>query len=153
MDGGNRHEEHKSTYLGFGASNFSNLNNTSVGFSLGVAYSWAIDQFRIKVLGEGDIAGSALFVNAGLGGSYCLTRTDFAPYLSADFGGGIGKADGGSLTSGSLVGGFILGLGAGVEMLHSAAVSLDLGFRAAFLLNSNTYGMPQALSLRLGIYF
>jgi hypothetical protein len=37
--------------------------------------------------------------------------------------------------------------------LRTSSINLDLGFHASFLLNSNTFGIPQSYSVRLGLYF
>jgi hypothetical protein len=153
-EGTQRRPVRNSQYLGFGISNLINLNSSGVGYSFAYAYSWDVNVARIKILAELDGNGNALFVNAALGGAYFFTKGDVAPYVSADFGGGLAKLDGGSLFAGQSVGGFVLGAGAGVEFLRTSAVNLDLGFRSVFLLNSsNGYGIPIGLSVRLGIYF
>ncbi|CAK9250198.1 unnamed protein product [Sphagnum jensenii] len=151
-DGAQRRPVHKATYLGFGGSNFLHLNSTGIGYSIGAAYSWDVNYARVKILGEGDFNGGAFFLNAGIGGNYYLGMGDVAPYISADFGAGIAKLDEGVL-DGQTVGGFVVGVGAGVEMLRTSSVNLDLGFRAGFLLHSNALGTPESLSLRLGLYF
>jgi hypothetical protein len=139
-------------YLGFGGASLHNLNTTGLGYSAGAAYTWDLNTLRLKLFGEGDVNGAAFFVDGGIGGNYYLSREDVAPYLSADFGGGAAKVDQG-LLDGQTIGGFVFGVGTGVELLRTSSVNLDLGFRAAFLLHNNQLGSPEALSLRLGIYF
>lgn len=151
-DGAQRRPVRKAAYLGFGGSNFQHLNSTGIGYSFGAAYTWDVNYARVKILGEGDINGGALFLNAGIGGNYYLGMGDVAPYISGDFGAGLAKLDAG-VFDGQTVGGFVVGVGAGIEMLRTSSVNLDLGFRAGFLLHSNTLGTPEALSLRLGLYF
>jgi hypothetical protein len=151
-EGTQRRPTRKAFYLGFGGASLQNLNTTGLGYSLGAAYTWDVNTIRIKLLGEGDVNGSAFFVNGGLGANYYLSLEDVAPYLSFDFGGGAAKIDRGML-EGQTVGGFVIGAGAGVEILRTASVNLDLGFRAAFMLNQNEIGRPEAISFRLGIYF
>ena len=143
----------KGFYLGFGGSSMANLNTTGVGFSFGAAYCWDVNQARILLLSEGDFNGAAFLISAGMGGRYFLTKGNFSPYLGGDFGAGAAKIDGGNILNGQTVGGFVVGLGTGVELLRGSAVSMDLGFRAGFLLHSNQLGTPQAMTLRLGLYF
>jgi hypothetical protein len=152
-EGTQRHATRKQTYLGFGGSSFGNLNSSGIGFSLGAAYAWDLNRARVKLLAEGDMNGSAFFASAGLGGSYFLSLADLAPYLAADFGAGAAKVDGGGAFTGPTTVGFVVGFGAGIELLRTSSVNLDLGFRAAYLLHSNDFGLPQAYSLRLGLYF
>jgi hypothetical protein len=152
-NGTQRRPVRKAIYLGFGGSEFSHLNSTGVGYSFGAAYSWDTNYVRIKLLGEGDVNGAAFFASGGIGGNYYFSNSDVAPYLSADFGGGVAKVDGGGVFSGQTVGGFVVGAGAGVELLRTSSVNLDLGFRAGVLLHANNYGMPEVYSLRLGLYF
>jgi hypothetical protein len=104
-------------------------------------------------LGDLDILGNAFFTSLGLGANYYFTETDIAPYIGADFGGGVAKSAADGIFSGQVNGGFVVGVGAGVELLRTASVNLDVGFRAGFLLNPNTYGTPQVFTLRLGLYF
>lgn len=151
-DGTQRRPVRKATYIGFGGSHFEHLNSIGVGYSVGAAYTWDVNTARIKILGEGDFNGGAFFLNAGLGGNYYLSMGDIAPYVSGDFGAGVAKVDQGVLT-GQTVGGFILGVGAGIEFLRTSAINMDLGFRAGFLLHANSLGTPESLSLRLGLYF
>lgn len=152
-DGTQRRPVRKQVYLGFGGSNFGNLNATGWGYSFGAAYTWDTNRVRIKLLGEGDVNGAAFFTSGGIGASYFLTTTDVAPYVGGDFGAGAAKIDGGGVFSGSVVGGFVIGLAAGAELLRTSSINLDLGFRAGFLLHANQYGTPEVLSLRLGLYF
>jgi hypothetical protein len=140
-------------YIGFGGNSLGNLNSTGVGYSLALAYGWDVNSAMLKIMGEGDFNSSAFFTTVGIGGDYFLSMSDVAPYVSADFGGGLAKLNAGSEFSGQTIGGFVAGGGAGVRLLRTSAVNLDLGFHADFLLRNNNYGMPQALSLRLGIYF
>ena len=152
-DGTQRRPARHAVYLGFGGANFQNLNSSGVGYSFGLAYSWDVNRARIKLMGEGDVNGAAFFASAGLGGNYFLTMEDLAPYLSLDFGAGVAKLDGGGVLSGQTVGGFVVGTGAGLEMLRTSAISVDLGFRMGFLFHSTVQGTPAAFTLRLGLYF
>lgn len=152
-EGTQRRPTRNATYLGFGPGSLSNLSSSGLGYSLGLAYSWDLNQARIKLLSEADLVGGALMVSGGLGGAYFLTTTDIAPYISADFGLGASKSDSGIL-GGQVLGGFILGIGTGVELFRTSSVNLDLGFRVGFMMNSNNgNGMPAASTLRLGLYF
>jgi hypothetical protein len=140
-------------YIGFGGTTLGNLNTNGTGYSIGLAHGWDVNSAVLKIMGEGDFNGSAFFASAGIGADYFLSMSDVAPYLSADFGGGVAKVDAGSEFSGQTIGGFVVGGGAGVRLLRTSAVNLDIGFHADFLLRNNNYGLPQALSLRVGIYF
>jgi hypothetical protein len=151
-DGTQRKPVRKEWYVGLGGSEFTNLNTTGIGYSFGLAYAWDLNTALLKIMGEGDFNGSAFFTSAGIGGEYFLATTDIAPYLAADFGVGLAKVDQ-SLFSGQTVGGFVAGVGAGMELLRTSAINLDLGFRAGFLLHENNLGDPRVLSLRLGLYF
>jgi hypothetical protein len=151
-DGTQRKPTRKAFYVGFGGASLKALNTSGLGYSLSAAYTWDLNTLRVKILGEGDVNGDAFFVNGALGANYYLGVEDVAPYLSADFGGGAAKINQG-LLEGQTVGGFVLGVGTGIEFLRTASVNLDLGFRAAFMLHENQIGRPEAFTLRLGIYF
>ena len=107
----------------------------------------------LKVITEGSFNGSAFFVNGGLGANFFLSMTDISPYLAADFGAGAAKIDGGTVLVGQTVGGFVVGIGGGIQVFRTSATNLDLGFRAGFMLKSNDLGAPQVLTFRLGLYF
>lgn len=140
-------------YIGFGGTTLGNLNSNGIGYSIGLGYGWDVNRALLKIIGEGDFNGSAFFASAGIGADYFFTMTDVAPYISADFGAGAAKVDAGSVFSGQTIGGFVAGGGAGLRLLRTSAVNMDVGFHADFLLRNNNYGIPQALSLRVGIYF
>jgi hypothetical protein len=144
---------HPIKYLGFGGSSFNRLNSSGFGYSFAAAFGWDTDQALIKILTEADFNGSAFFLNAGLGGNYFFNMRNIAPYLTADFGGGLAKLDAGGILSGQTIGGFVLAAGAGIQFLRTAEVNLDIGFRAAFMLNRNALGAPQVFTLRLGLFF
>jgi hypothetical protein len=153
-EGTERKPARKEWYLGFGGAEFNNLNVNGIGYSFGIAYAWDVNVALIKLMGEFSGLDSAFMGGIGLGGEYFLTTADVAPYISGDFGFGAAKAEGGQgFFSGSTLGGFDGGVGAGVEFLRTSSVNLDLGFRAGFLLHSNSYGTPEVFSLRLGLYF
>jgi hypothetical protein len=151
-EGTQRKPVRKEWYVGLGGSEFGNLNSTGVGYSFGLAYGWDVNTALIKIMGEGDFNGSAFFTSVGIGGEYFLTTDDFAPYIGADFGVGLAKVDQ-SFLSGQTVGGFVVGVGPGVELLRTSSINLDLNFRAGFLLHENNLGDPRVLALRLGLYF
>jgi hypothetical protein len=153
-DEGRHHKPaHRVTYLGFGGAAFTNLNATGIGLSIAAAQAWDVDNALIKILGEGDFNGSAFFTSVSLGGNYFLTSADVAPYVTGDFGAGVAKLDGGGVLDGQTVVGFAGGAGAGVQFLRASSVHLDLGFRAGFLFHANQLGIPQAYTLRIGLYF
>lgn len=152
--GTERRPARKAWYLGIGGATFSNLNVDGIGYSLGVAYNWDLNSALIKIMAEGAGLDSAFVASAGIGGQYFLLKSDIAPYIGGDFGFGAAKAEGGEgFFSGSTIGGFDVGAEAGIQFLRTASVNLDLGFRAGFLLHSNSYGSPAVYSLKLGIYF
>jgi hypothetical protein len=151
-DGAQRRPVRKSFYIGVGGASLKNINTTGLGYSLGAAYTFDLNSVRLKLFGEGDVNGSAFFVNGGIGGQYYFGVEDVAPYLAVDFGGGAAKIDRG-LLEGETVGGFVIGVGTGIELFRTSSVNLDLGFRAAFMLHENSMGRPEAFTLRLGIYF
>jgi len=152
-EGTQRRPVRNATYFGFGGSTFSNLGSSGIGYNFGLAYSWDINRARIKILSEWNINGNSFFASGGLGANYFFTLTDLAPYIAADFGAGAAKLEAGGILSGQAIGGFVVGVGTGIEFFRTSAINLDLGFRAGFLLNSNTLGMPAVYSLRLGVYF
>jgi hypothetical protein len=151
-DGAQRRPVRKSFYIGVGGASLKNINTTGLGYSLGAAYTFDLNSVRLKLFGEGDVNGSAFFVNGGIGGHYYFGVEDVAPYLAVDFGGGAAKIDRG-LLEGETIGGFVIGVGTGIELFRTSSVNLDLGFRAAFMLHENSMGRPEAFTLRLGIYF
>jgi hypothetical protein len=151
-DGTQRRPTRTVGYLGFGGVEFSNLNSSSAGISIAGGYGWDLNTVLLKIMAEGDFQGSAWIIGGALGGNYYLVPTDVAPYISADFGGGVSKIREG-VFDGQVVGGFIVGVGAGVSFFRTSAVNLDLAFRAGFLLHENDLGTPAAYTLRLGLYF
>jgi hypothetical protein len=153
-DGAQRRPTRNEWYVGFGGSNFSNMNVNGIGYSLGLAYGWDINTAMVRIMAEGSGLDSAFLLSMGLGADYFITTSDVAPYIGGDFGFGAAKAEGNSgFFSGDTIGGFDIGAEAGVRLLRSSSVNLDLGFRAGFLLHSNTYGNPAVYSLKLGLYF
>ena len=153
-EGTERRPARKEWYLGFGGAEFSNLNASGLGYSLGAAYAWDVNTALIKLMAEFAELDSAFVASVGLGGNYFLTTGDVAPYLAADFGFGGAKAQGGGgFFSGQTLGGFDVGVGGGIQFLRTSSVNLDIGFRAGFLLHSTTAGTPEVYSLRLGVYF
>ena len=137
-----------------GASSFNNLNASGIGYSLGVARAWDFNSGLFKIQGDFAELSEAFAASAGIGGEYFLMDTDLAPYLAADFGFGAVKSQGNNgLISGTTYGGFDLGVGAGVEVMRTSAINLDILFRAGFLLRNDGYGTPNVMSLKLGLYF
>lgn len=152
-EGTQRRPTRSENYVSFGGAALSNLRSPDIGYSIGVGHAWDLNVALIKILAEFDFSGSAWMVSGGIGGAYFFLPTDIAPYVAADFGAGAAKIDGGGVLSGQTIGGFAAGAGAGVQFFRTASVNLDLGFRAGFLLRENALGVPQAYTLRLGIYF
>lgn len=141
-------------YVGAGGSSFNNLNADGIGYSIGIGHAWDFNTGLFKLMGSLDGLDGAVHTDVGLGGEYFLLPTDFAPYLSADFGFGAAKAEGNSgFFSGTWYGGFEVGVGAGVEIMHTVATHLDIQFRSGFLLKNNGFGTPEIFTLRLGLYF
>ena len=153
-DGTQRRPVRSEWYLGIGGSSFNNLNVNGIGYSFGVAHAWDFNSGLFKIMGEFSGLDSAFATSVGLGGEYFILPTDFAPYISGDFGFGAAKAEGGAgFFSGTSYGGFDVGVGAGVEIMRTASTNLDISFRAGFLLKNDGYGTPEVFSLRLGLYF
>jgi hypothetical protein len=153
-DGTQRRPARNEWYAGFGGSGLSGLNVSGLGYSLGLARAWDLNTALLKIMFEDAGLDSSFLMSTNLGGQYFLSNSDLAPYLGADFGFGAAKAEGGGgFFSGQTVGGFDVGGEAGAELLRTAAINLDLMFRASFLLHSTSYGMPIAYTLRLGLYF
>jgi hypothetical protein len=152
-EGTQRRPTRSVNYVSFGGSVFSNLNSDGLGYSFGIGHGWDVNTAMIKIIVTGDFNQDAWMLSTGLGGNYFFSMRDIAPYVTGDFGAAAAKIDGGGLLSGQTIGGFSLGAGAGIQFLRTAAVNLDLGFRANFLLRENQLGIPQSYSLRLGIFF
>jgi len=153
-DGTERRPVRKEWYIGIGGAALDNLNVSGIGYSFGVAHAWDFNSGLFKILGEFSSLSGAFDTSVGIGGEYFILASDLAPYLSADFGFGAAKAEGGDgFFSGSFMGGFDVGVGVGTEIMRTSAINMDVAFRAGFLLRSGTYGNPNALSLRLGLYF
>jgi hypothetical protein len=152
-EGTERRPTRSENYLSFGGSVLSNLNSTGLGYSFGVGHAWDANIALLKIYAQGDFNGDAWMLTGGIGGDYFFSTRDIAPYVTADFGGGAAKIDGGGVFTGQTVGGFAVGVGGGVQFLRTASVNLDLGFRAGYVLHSNSIGLPQCYSLRLGLYF
>ena len=153
-NGTQRNPTRSEWYLGFGGSDFSNMNVNGLGYSLGAAHVWDINVALIKIIGEFSGLDSAFMTSLGLGGDYFFSSSPISPYVGGDFGFGAAKAEGNAgFFSGDVIGGFDLGGEAGIEFFRTSAVNLDLGFRAGVLLHSNSYGSPAVYSLRLGVLF
>jgi hypothetical protein len=99
------------------------------------------------------VNGDAIFAVGSLGGAYFFSLRDIAPFVGADFGYGATKVESDSVFSGESRGGFALGVSAGVMLLRTSAVNLEIAVKTSFLLAANANGAPQAYSLRLGLYF
>ena len=150
--GSNKKRAERLTYLAFGGVGLTSLNSSGVGMSFSGAQAWDAGVATIKLLGEIDVNGEAFFTNAAIGANYYLAQADVAPYLSGDFGAGLGRRANPESSLGT-TSGFTLGLGTGVTLLHTFDIQLDIGFRAAFLLKSTPDGSPAAYSARVGVYF
>lgn len=152
-EGTQRRPTRSTNFVSFGGSTLGNLNSDGIGYSFGVGHGWDINTVLIKIIATGDFNKDAWMLSSGLGGNYFFMTTDIAPYVTADFGAGLAKIDGGGLLSGQTIAGFHFGAGGGIQFLRTASVNLDLGFRAGLLLHGNELGIPQSYSLRLGLYF
>ncbi|MGK5086042.1 hypothetical protein WDW86_00655 [Bdellovibrionota bacterium FG-2] len=140
--------------VGLGGVVLGNLNTGSdIGFGLGGSYGWDLNRVRIKFNADGAWNQNAVFLDGGIGLNLFLLTTDFAPYLSGDFGLAMAKTQSAALRDSEVTAGFMGSLGAGVEIFRTSSVSLDLGLRFGMLLKSNAYGSPQMLSARVGVYF
>jgi hypothetical protein len=153
LDGTQRRPTRSTNFVSFGGSTMGNLNSEGIGYSFGVGHGWDINTVLIKIIATGDFRKDAWMLSSGLGANYFFMTTDIAPYVTADFGAGVAKVDGGGILSGETTGGFHLGAGAGIQLMRTASVNLDLGFRAGFLLHDTALGFPKSYSLRLGLYF
>lgn len=153
LEGTQRRATRSINYVSFGGSTFGNLNSEGIGYSFGVGHGWDINTVLVKIIATGDFNQDAWMLAAGLGANYFFMPTDIAPYVTADLGAAFAKLDGGGLLSGETVGGFSAGAGGGIHFLRTAAVNLDLGFRAGFVFKENALGIPQSYSVRLGLYF
>ena len=151
-DGTQRRPVRQMTYVGLGAAVFSDLGATSIGYSLGFGKAWDANQTMIKIMGNLSGSASAAMLDATLGLDYFLSRRDLATYVGGAFGYGVAKSSG-SFSDSTARGGFVLSPEAGMQIMRTSAVSMDLGLRAEFLLNSNEFGHPAGYSLRLGIYY
>jgi hypothetical protein len=151
-EGTQRRPARHTVYLGFGGTWLANLANDNLGYSFGLGYGWDLNRVLLKLVGGLDIAGSAFILSTGIAADVFLTTTEVAPYVGAEFGYAFSKADGG-VFSGATANGFDVGIEGGVQILRTAAVNLDIGARAGFLLNSNGLGDPRAISARVGLYF
>jgi len=151
-DGTQRRPVRRLTYIGLGAATFSSLGTSNIGYSIGFGKAWDANQTMIKIMGNLSGSASAAMLDATLGLDYFLSRRDLATYLGGSFGYGAAKSSGGFSDS-TARGGFILSPEVGAQIMRTSAVSLDLGFRAEFLLNSNEFGHPACYSLRLGVYY
>jgi len=153
-DGDQRRPVRREWYLGIGGASLNNLNVSGIGYSFGVAHAWDFNSGLFKIQGDFASLSGAFATSAGIGGEYFILSSDLAPYLSADFGFGAAKVEGDDgFFSGGFYGGFDVGVGAGVEIMRTSAVNMDIAFRAGFLLRNDGYGNPSALSLKLGLYF
>jgi hypothetical protein len=140
-------------YVGFGPVAMGNLNASGAGFGFAGGYAWDAEWVLFKAQAEVAINGAAYAGDATLGLDYFFEFKDIYPYLTADFGGGLAKIDGGGAFDGATVGGFVIGGGFGVQILRFSSVNFDLGFRLASVLHNNGLGLPLVTTIRLGMYF
>ena len=139
--------------LAFGPAWLGNLKSTGLGYSFGAAHGWDLNSARLKVFTDFAIQGAAFYLNTAIGVEVFFTDKDITPYLGGDFGFAVAKMDGGSFSAGTVVGGFALGIGAGVAFFRTHSVNLEVGARAGILLNDNGVGKPEVLMLRVGVFF
>jgi len=140
------------TFVGLGAAVFSNLGPTNIGYNLGLGKAWDANQLMIKLMANLSGSASSAILDATLGLDYFISRHDLSTYIGGAFGYGVAKSTGGFSDS-TARGGFILSPEIGVQIMRTSAVSLDLGLRAEFLLNTNEFGSPAGYALRLAIYY
>lgn len=152
-EGNQRRPARDRKFVSLGAATLNQMNAPSVGYSLGLGYSWDLNTVALKLFLDGAAANSAFLINTGVGINYYFMNTHYAPYVSGDFGLGWAKADGGSLISGDSAFGFMFGFGGGIELFRTSTVNLDIGLRVGLLMKDNGMGLPTSYSLRVGLYF
>lgn len=148
-----RHPVRNVWYLALGGAAFSNLAAGNFGTNVAAGYGWDLDRVYVKFLLDLSMVHSAFFGTLSLAAAYHLLPTETTPYLSAEFGTGVAKADADNLFSGKTISGFLVAGGGGVLFFRESSVNLDLGARIGVLLNTNALGHPNVVSLRLGLYF
>lgn len=139
--------------LAFGGSLFSQMNASSIGYSLGGAFGWDLVDTILKIQADLSLCGAALFFNADLETMFLLSRRETAPYLAGAFGFGVTRSAATDTVSSQTVAGFDIGAGGGLLFLRTSDVNLDIGLRFHLLLSANSQGNPLASTLRLGMYF
>jgi hypothetical protein len=153
-DGTQRKPVRRFTTLGLGAAFFGNLNSSGPGYSFDAGFGWDVNAALIKLFADFSINGGAIFTNLGLEGMLFFSPEDIAPYASADFGLGISRLDPQNTgLNAQVTTGFDVGVGAGVVLLRTSKINLDLGARLNFLLSTNSQGDPFAAVFRVGINF
>jgi len=132
---------------------FSGMNTDGkIGYSFSFGKGWDSNNNILKIVGNFSGSGAATLFTGTLGGDYFLSMNNFAPYVGANFGYGISKADG-DISSFTAKSGFILSPEVGVQVLRISETTIDLSFRAEYLLNSNEFGHPACYTLRVGLYY
>jgi hypothetical protein len=140
-------------YVALGAASLNNLNTRGVGYSLGLGYSWDLNKALVKLGLDLALQGSAYMANLGLGAYVFLAPTDIAPFLDVDFGFGIAEADNGGLFRGTLLGGFVVGGGLGLQFFRTSAINLELAAHVAAMLNMGSSGAPINFTIRVGLNY
>lgn len=148
-----RRPARRGSFLAFGPASLSNLNASGLGFYLASAYSWDVNRAMVRLRAEMAINGGALLSDFGIGGSYFLSDRSVAPFVGVDAGFGVARIDRGSVFLNETVSGFTLAPLAGVHLLRTSAINLEIAGRIVFMLKSGSLGSPTSYSLRLGLYF
>ena len=141
-------------FFSFGPGVLGGMGADGLAYSLAGGYAWDFNRAMIR-LGADFAAKSNAFTLAGLlGAQFYLSLGEIAPYLGADFGGGLSKGLGSDLFSGPFGAGFWLTGGVGVTFFRTSEVSLDLGLRGglAFYQLDGT-GRPLLGALRVSFWF
>jgi hypothetical protein len=140
-------------FLAFGPTLVSNVNSTGVGFYLGFAYSWDVNQMMVRLRGDLSIRGAGMLTDFGLGASYFLGEGSVAPFVGLDVGFGVARVDRGGFLLNDTVTGFTVGPLVGVHLLRTNTINIEVALRAIYMLKAGVYGNPSAYVLRVGLYF
>lgn len=151
--GTERSDTRKLNYFAFGPGTTGNLNTSGMGYHFSGGYGWDAVDFLIRLKTDLTIKKGAIFLDGGIGAQYFPMAGDFSPFVGGEFGFGVARLNGGNLFTDDTIGGFVLGLNAGVQILRTSDINLEISARYAVMLKSNSIGKPHTFGARVGIYF
>ncbi len=136
----------KSRVFSLGPVFFSKLNTDGVGTHIGLEKSWEIKYGSINYdIFNLEFRGSVQTVSTGFGMDYFFTQSDVSPYVGGKFGLGILNSPDHNLELG-----FLFGADAGIRLMRTSSIGIDLSAKASWL---TTTVIPGVYVIQLGLVF